>query len=377
MAPAMKKATKQGIKRAASASPSPVKGGKRARAQLDAKIDRVVSTLNAEYEAATVQACEMLTIAAPFALGLVVEERHTFNNTMVGNIREVLTAIKHRLAAAVSEEKQNAKDTAAALEQLTAAQTCANGAVEAVQAAADDQKSKVEAAVSEFDEAEQVKSEAQDKVWGVESQRGRLEKQREKWTDCKPWKALSTLEADVSEKRVKQLNDSLAKVLTGLGAEQTLLIAVARSLSKPASERGDFDAMTLKWVTDMFDAQIVKIDAEMKECVTEEAELQKATDSAAAILAAKESVKSQEEERLAQLEPVVQEKKAALADAIKLAKDSDKAHSKLEKRIRDAEEEVTDHAGALDAFEFLAARSSTPLPASPKFNEESEPMTEA
>lgn len=376
MAPAMKKA-KQAMKRAASASPSPVRGGKRAKAALDAKMDRVVATLNSEYEAATLQACEMLATGAPFALGLVVEDRHAFHETIVRHIREVLAEKKTRLDAAVIEEKQNAKETGAALEQSAAAQTAASAALEAAEAAVAEQRPRVEAAVAEFNEAEQVKVDAQDKVWASETERHQLQNQREKWTDCKPWKALSVLEADVPEKKVQQLNASLAKILTGLGAEQTLLIAVEKSLSKPAADRGDFDAMTLKWVTDMFDAQIAKIDAEVKECEAQEAECQKATDSAAAIVSSKETVKTQEEERLAQLEAVKQEKKTALADAKKSAKDSEKAYAKFEKGIREAEEEVTEHAEVLEAFEFLAARSSAPPPPSPKLDEEAALTTNA
>jgi len=296
---------------------------------------------------------------------LSIEERHPFHQTIVKNIGEVLSAIKTRLDGEAAESKRSAQETAAACERNADVQTAAGAAHEAAVTAVQEQTAATSRAVDDFDECERVRADAQDKVWAAEVEKLRMQNQREKWTDCKPWKALMELEASVSEKQVNKLHDQLAKILKGLGAEQTLLVAVESALKKPSGERGEFDHQTLRWIQDLFDKELAKVDAEIKEDEALEATAQEAMAAAAAVLEGKQTVRTGEEEKLSQLQSVAEEKSAALREAKQEVKAGQKAHVKFEKKISDAEEELAAHATVLESFEFLAVRSSAPPPASP------------
>jgi len=348
-------------------SPSPAKATRRAKAELDAKIDRVCATLGAETlmpAAMPKRVLEMLTAGAPHALAAPMEERHPLQERVLRHIQEVFDEAAKGLGVRLAEAQALVDGKNGELAAATAKVDALLEEIATAEKAIHDQQAVVEekkAAVASA-EQEQRMTEASAKAnhkeqAGVAKQRDVLKAMQEGGLNALVESAFPT-ERDAQKACTKFVKDMERHV----GAEQSLLASAPAVLLKPKDQRQGFDTMVIDSLRATLVERISALEATLaaSEAAAKELETTLAAHTAAAEASRQE--RDSQAEALERMKAELIDKRGA-KDAVEAEVETLRAaHAEKIGAAADAQEEVQWLSESRATLDALAARSLS-LPA--------------
>jgi hypothetical protein len=300
----------------------------------------------------------MIEIILPLSLGEYSDQRHRFQQQVVGGIEQLLGEVEAALNKEVADQR-TARDAAAA--EIPVRDQEAADAQEKLNAkVAEVHRLKVELAdvATAFRVARSALAEAEEaKV--LDGQKARDAEKKK--TDMVHAMELLTALKTTAPEECKKSNSELMSLLKKYKFEESMMIALPAALGKAPDARGQFDLMAINQLEGEINKLIAEQDAILAAAAPGQAACEAAIKQANDKLVA---ARGKQREAAKAFDTASKEQTAcetAAAAAQKAVKDRTNLSKKLEKAVHNAECEVELYEqGARDAFKQLKERVTPP-----------------
>jgi len=311
---------------------------------------------------ATAEARAMLAAGAATALCTVVENRHPMQDSVSGYIKEAINEMMKRLVESSDEAKAAVTTAEAELEVQIQSVTIAEDELVEVKGFVEAKTTNLDHTKKELTDVTTAAAATELEELQIAGERESFEKDQAKYKSLEEnlLKALVEKGAAAfgSEKEAKKNVEKLGKELTKLGAEPALLAAAPPVLMKAPEERQGFDSHVLESMQGCLTQRLEDLAKSLEE------NAQKATVLAPDVASKKEAIEkataardaAQSEFEVA--ENTVEEKQVNVATAKSTVEATNLALETKRATITSTLTEVEAFTEVIQAYEFLAARSS-------------------